>query len=185
MHINMPRPTPSMTVSACALFVALGGTGYAASTVVTAQDAEHLGGRAPSYYAPAATIVSSHGERFFSAGQSVTLGKDGHLTFFATCTKEADGQPRVAFDVKSSTYADLDGNGPMPAGGTIVIHEDSDALDNKSPEEFIQVESASSSTEVTAAGEEADVFYNDGVNWPAGNGSSAHACFAGYTGFMG
>jgi hypothetical protein len=26
---------------------------------------------------------------------------------------------------------------------------------------------------------------NDGVNWPAGNGSPAHDCFAGYTGFVG
>lgn len=45
--------------------------------------------------------------------------------------------------------------------------------------------SASSSTEIAADGQEADVFYNDGVNWPAGNGSSAHDCFAGYTGSIG
>jgi hypothetical protein len=30
-----------------------------------------------------------------------------------------------------------------------------------------------------------DVFYNDGVNWPATGDSPAHACFAGYTGFLG
>ena len=29
------------------------------------------------------------------------------------------------------------------------------------------------------------MFYNDGVNWPSGNGSAAHDCFAGYTGFLG
>jgi hypothetical protein len=28
------------------------------------------------------------------------------------------------------------------------------------------------------------VFYNDGVNWPAGNGSHGHDCFAGYTGLL-
>jgi hypothetical protein len=33
--------------------------------------------------------------------------------------------------------------------------------------------------------QEVDVFYNDGVNWPARNGSPAHDCFAGYTGFLG
>ena len=44
---------------------------------------------------------------------------------------------------------------------------------------------ASSSTEIAADGQEVDVFYNDGVNWPAGNGSGAHDCFAGYTGLLG
>ena len=51
--------------------------------------------------------------------------------------------------------------------------------------DFDQVGSASSSTEIAADGQEVDVFYNDGVNWPAGHGSSAHDCFAGYTGFEG
>jgi len=51
--------------------------------------------------------------------------------------------------------------------------------------DFDQVGSASDSTEIAADGQEVDVFYNDGVNWPAGNGSPAHGCFAGYTGFLG
>ena len=51
--------------------------------------------------------------------------------------------------------------------------------------DFDQVASASSSTEIAADGQEADVFYNDGVNWPAVGDSPAHACFAGYTGLTG
>jgi hypothetical protein len=34
-------------------------------------------------------------------------------------------------------------------------------------------------------GQEVDVFYNDGVNWPASGGHAGHDCFAGYTGIMG
>lgn len=45
---------------------------------------------------------------------------------------------------------------------------------------FDQVGRASNSTEFAADGQEADIFYNDGVNWPDGNGSRAHDCFAGY-----
>lgn len=45
--------------------------------------------------------------------------------------------------------------------------------------------SASSSTEIAADGEQSDIFYNDGVNWPAGNGSAAHDCFAGDEGSIG
>ena len=43
----------------------------------------------------------------------------------------------------------------------------------------------SDSTEIAVDGQEVDVFYNDGVNWPSVDGSQAHDCFAGYTGFMG
>lgn len=90
----------------------------------------------------------------------------------------------------ANTTADLDGNGPMPAGTKINIHTDSDSMDLTSTNmlnagDFAQVGSASSSTEIAADGQEVDVFYNDGVNWPAGNGSAAHDCFAGYTGFLG
>jgi hypothetical protein len=119
----------------------------------------------------------------------VVLGKDGHFTFFATCKKASDGELAATFDVVANTTADLDGNGPMPAGTDILIHEDSDALDSTTekplkPGEFAQVSSASSSTEIASDGEEADVFYNDGVDWPEGNGSQAHECFAGYNGFI-
>jgi hypothetical protein len=105
------------------------------------------------------------------------------------CSKDSTGQNQVAFNVVANTTADLDGNGPMPAGTVINIHTDSDALNSTpsnmlNPGDFTQVGSASSSTEIAADGQEADIFYNDGVNWPAGNGSPAHDCFAGYTGFL-
>jgi hypothetical protein len=93
----------------------------------------------------------------------------------------------VSFDATANMSADLDGHGPVPAGKTITIHEDSDVLDSTSanplnPGDLAQVGSASSSTEIAANGQEVGIFYNDGVNWPAGNGSPAHDCFAGYTG---
>jgi hypothetical protein len=124
------------------------------------------------------------------AGQTVVLGRTGHFTFTATCSHDASGQNQVSFDVTADTTADLDGNGPAPAGTMVTIHKDSDALDSTStnplnPGDFAQVGSASSSTEIAADGEELDIFYNDGVNWPAGNGSSAHDCFAGYPGLAG
>ena len=118
------------------------------------------------------------------------LGTAGHFTFSSSCSKDNTGQNQVTFDVSANTTADLDGTGPMPAGTKINIHTDSDALNSTpdnvlSPGSFTQVGSASSSTEIATDGQEVDIFYNDGVNWPAGNGSPAHDCFAGYTGFMG
>ena len=103
---------------------------------------------------------------------------------------ECTGQNQASIDVTADTTADLDGNGPMPSGTTITIHRDSDTLDTAQPNplnpgDFAQVGSASSSTEIAADGEELDIFYNDGVNWPVGNGSPAHDCFAGYTGLAG
>jgi hypothetical protein len=183
-------PSPSLLVSTVALFVALGGTGYAAMVVATANNAKHLGGQAPGFYLQARHFAYSHGERFFSAGHTVTLGKNGHFTFTATCSKDATGQNQVSFDVTANTTADLDGGGPVPAGTDVTIHKDSDALNSTSttplkPGDFAQVGSASSSTEIAADGQEVDIFYNDGVNWPARNGSQAHDCFAGYTGFAG
>jgi len=87
----------------------------------------------------------------------------------------------VTFDVRATQPLILDGNGPMPAGTKVNIHTNSDALDTTSakplkPGDFDQVASASSSTEVAADGEEVDVFYRDGVNWPAANGSRAQDC---------
>jgi hypothetical protein len=183
-------PSASFIVSLLALFVALGGTGYAAVSVVTASNAKHLGGKSPSFYLQARHFAYSHGERFLSAGQTVTLGKNGHFTFSASCSKDMTGQNQVTFDVTANTTADLDGTGPMPAGTKVNIHTDSDALNSTQDAplkagDFTQVGSASSSTEIAADGEAADVFYNDGVNWPAGNGSPAHDCFAGYEGSIG
>ncbi len=139
--------------------------------------------------APTAVAVGSGGEHFLSAGQTVVVGTVGDFTFSSTCSK-VNGQNQVTFDVTADTVADLDGNGPMPAGTKINIHTDSDALDSTvsnplAPGAFAQVGSASSSTEIAADGEEVDVFYNDGVNWPAGSGTPAtpaHDCFAGYSG---
>ena len=184
--------SPSFVLSVVALFVALGG-GAAVAATQFVNNAGHLGGKAPSWYLASRHFVSSDGERFLKVGQSKVLGHAGHFTFSATCTNPS-GQPgaqQVTFDVVSNTTADMDANGgPQPAGTTINIHTNSDALDSTQAAplkagDFDQVGSASDSTEIAADGQEADVFYNDGVNWPAGNGSPAHDCFAGYTGFLG
>jgi hypothetical protein len=94
----------------------------------------------------------------------------------------------VTFNVSTDTYAGLDGNGP--GTGPQTIHTDSDAMNSTAdnplqPGAFTQVGSASSSTEIAGPdGQEVDIFYNDGVNWPrAHNGTIP--CFAGYTGFLG
>jgi len=129
-----------------------------------------------------AVPIGSEGEHFLSAGQTVVLGAVGHFTFTSTCSKDATGQNQVTFDVTADTVADLDGNGPMPAGTKINIHTDSDALDGQPAGGFAQVGSASDSTEISADDQEVDVFYNDGVNWPAGTNAPAHDCFAGYSG---
>jgi hypothetical protein len=193
MKIHLPRSTPSLVLSITALFIALGGTGYAAVVVSTANNAKHLGGQPPSAYLQSRHFAYSHGERFFSTGQTVTLGRNGHFTFTASCVADPNGTTgaqKVTFDVTANTTADLDGNGPMPADTKINIHTDSDAANSSTANplkagDFTQVGSASSSTEIAADGQEADIFYNDGVNWPSGNGSAAHDCFAGYTGFIG
>jgi hypothetical protein len=182
--------SPSLAVSGVALFAALGGTGYAASNfVANANNARHLGGKDANYYLAARHFVSSGGEHFFGAGRTVTLGQAGHFTFTATCSNDNTGQNQVTFDVVANTTAGLDGNPPQAAGNKVNIHTNSDALDTTAdhtlnPGDFDQVGSASSSTEIAVDGQEADIFYNDGVNWPAGNGSRAHDCFAGYTGFL-
>ena len=136
--------------------------------------------------APSAIPVGSGGTHFFSIGQTVTLGTVGHFTFTSTCSTDSSGGVQVTFDVTADTVADLDGNGPMPAGTKINIHTDSDALDGTppplAPGAFAQVGSASDSTEIAGDGQEVDVFYNDGVNWPAIGGAPAHNCFAGYSG---
>jgi hypothetical protein len=197
MKAQLPRPTASLVVAIMALVAALGGTSAAAVYVSTANNAGHLGGKPPSYYVSAGALpllvrhfASSQGDKFMNAGQTVVLGRTGHFTFTARCSLDSKGQNQVSFDVTANTTADLDGNGPMPAGTTITIHKDSDALDSTSsnpltPGDFAQVGSASSSTEIAADGEELDIFYNDGVNWPAGNGSQGPDCFAGYTGLAG
>ena len=184
--------SPSFILSLVALFVALGG-GAAVAATQFVDNAGHLGGKAPSYYEPAKYIVSSGGEKFLHIGQTKILGHAGHFTFSSTCS-DPSGQPgaqQVTFDVTANTTADMDANGgPQPAGTKINIHTNSDAMDSTqqaplSAGAFDQVGSASDSTEIAADGQEVDVFYNDGVNWPSGNGSAAHDCFAGYTGLMG
>lgn len=88
---------------------------------------------APSFSQQARHFAYSHGERFLSAGQTVILGKNGHFTFSATCSKDNTGQNQVTFDVTANTTADLDGGGPVPAGMKVNIHTDSDAL-NSTPD---------------------------------------------------
>lgn len=184
-------PSPSFLLALVALFVALGG-GAAVAATGLASNSARLGGQPPSYYLAAKHVVSSGGEKFLRVGQTKTLGRVGHYTFSSTCSDPSGkaGAQQVTFDVTASTTADLDGNGPMAAGTEINIHTDSDAMNSTQDNplnagDFTQVGSASSSTEIAADGQEVDIFYNDGVNWPAGNGGSAHDCFAGFTGFLG
>jgi hypothetical protein len=178
-------PSPSLILSIVALFVALGGgAAMAASAFV---NASQLGGKAPSYYLPSKNFVSSGGEHFFGLGKTVVLGHAGHDTFFATCSSDPGGAQSVSFKVKTNDYSDLDGNGP--GTGPQTIHTDSDSLNSTSsaplnPGDFTQVGSASSSTEISGPdGQEVDIFYNDGVNWPRQGGGTI-PCFAGYTGFL-
>jgi hypothetical protein len=187
--------SPSFVVAVIALFVALGGGAAVAATqfVNNANDAAHLGGQSPSYYLASKHFVSSGGEKFLHVGQTKVLGHAGHFTFSSTCSNPSgqQGGQQVTFDVTANTTADMDANGgPQAAGTKINIHTNSDAMDTTQEAplkigDFDQVGSASDSTEIAADGQEVDVFYNDGVNWPAGNGSQAHDCFAGYTGFIG
>ena len=194
---------PSTAVAGTAVFFALGGVAVAqpygggwaphnkevqlihhVARHLTVGNAMRLGGRPAWAYADAKSVASSGGVKFLSAGQTVRLGKVGHFTFSATCSK-VDGSNQASFDVVADTTAALDGNAPAPAGTSVNIHTNSDALDMQDPGAFDQVGSASDSTEIAADGQEVDVFYNDGVNWPAMGGASAHDCFAGFTGFMG
>jgi hypothetical protein len=200
-------PSPSLAIGTTALFLAIGGGGYAAAAVnwnptqqhvkqlishSTAGDSRHLGGLPPQAYQLAGHVVSSHGERFLGVGQTVTLGKAGHFKFTASCSNPSgvQGAQQVTFDVTADTVAGLDGNPPQPAGNKVNIHTNSDKLDSTpdnmlSAGQFDQVGSASSSTEIAADGQEVDVFYNDGVNWSGVGGSQSHDCFAGYTGLLG
>jgi hypothetical protein len=184
-------PSPSVAMSATALFLALGG-GAAFAASQTVNNSKHLGGHDSSWYLPAKHFVSSHGEHFLHVGQTMTLGRAGHFVFSASCTNPsgAPGAQQVTFDVKANTTAGLDGNPPMsPDPGhrytsLVNIHTNGDSVDSSPGNTipagtFDQVGSASSSTEIAADGQEVDIFYNDGVNWPG------HPCFAGYTGFMG
>jgi hypothetical protein len=206
--VNLKRAlSPSMVVAGASLFVALGGGSYAAAQTnlmsghhadarqdsqlihhiaphLSVGNSHRLGGMPASAYVRAKRVASSGGVKFLDAGQTARLGKVGHFTFSATCSK-VDGQNQVSFDVVSDTTAALDGNAPAAAGNSVNIHTNSDALDMKNPGDFDQVASASSSTELAADGQEVDVFYEDGVNWPAMGGASAHDCFAGYTGLLG
>ena len=128
-----------------------------------------------------------------SASEAAGGGANPSQTFSATCSNPSgqEGAQQVTFDVTANTTADMDANGgPQPAGTKINVHTNSDAMDTTpdnqlNPGDFDQVGSASSSTEIAADGQEVDVFYNDGVNWPSSDGTSAHDCFAGYTGFLG
>lgn len=176
---RIARPSPSILISCVALFAALGGTSYAMSSGMMGYGGQSRGPR----------TISSHGVQFLRRGQSMTLGQAGQFRFYASCSNAAGGAQSVTFGVVANTTADLDGNGPMPAGSKITIHTDSDSLNSTpqamlNPGDFAQVASASSSTELANDGQEADVFYTDGVNWGGSGGIPAHACFAGYTGIL-
>jgi hypothetical protein len=184
-------PSPALVLSAVALFVAVGGgAAVAAGWSGSEQQVKHLITQSSAGYVQSKHFVTSGGEHFFGLGKTVVLGKAGHFTFLATCSSDSGGAQSVTFSVRSNSYADLDGTGPAGAGTLVAIHQDSDAL-NGTPDaplkagDFTQVGSASSSTEIAGPdGQEVDVFYNDGVNWPRQAGGKI-PCFAGYTGFLG
>jgi hypothetical protein len=168
------------SLALCATAVSLGGAGLAVAAPPVIQIPK----------LPTKATVSSGGVKFLAAGQTRKLGRAGHFTFSATCSK-VDGQNQVTFDVTADTVAALDGTAPTPARTLVNIHTNSDALDMKAPGEFDQVGSASASTSIAKDGQEVDVFYTDGVNWPAmpgvpgQPGVAGHDCFAGFTGFIG
>jgi hypothetical protein len=181
MQRSVIHTARAIAASACVL--ALGAAGIAvASSNGYGAGSRHMPGAGSGL---ARQAVSSGGVRFLRAGQTVRLGRVGHFTFTASCQKDESGDNVATFDVIANTTAALDGNAPAPAGTAVNIHTNSDALDMKDPGEFDQVGSASDSTQIAKDGQEVDVFYTDGVNWPAGNGSPAHECFAGYTGILG
>jgi len=189
------------------MFLAVGGGGIAVAATgwtptqqhvtrliahSTSYNSLHLGGLGPGDYLQSKHLATSNGDRFLNVGQTVVLGRVGHFTFSSSCTNASGtaGAQQVTFDVTANTTADLDGQGVVAKGTKVNIHTNSDALDTTmqtplNAGAFDQVGSASDSTEIAADGQEVDVFYNDGVNWPAGNGSPAHDCFAGYTGLLG
>jgi hypothetical protein len=181
MKRSTPHTSRALAVGASAVAVCLAGTAFASAH--GSGSGYGSGHRSP--YGSARQVASSGGERFLRAGQTVRLGKVDHFTFSASCMKDENGQNLATFDVTADTVAGLDGNAPAVAGTMVNIHTNSDALDGKDPGEFDQVGSASDSTLIAKDGQEVDVFYNDGVNWPAVAGSQAHDCFAGYTGILG
>jgi hypothetical protein len=183
MKRSTPHTIRAIAVGASAVAVCLAGTAFASANGSGSGYAPQH--RASNGYGAARQVASSGGERFLRAGQTVRLGKVGHFTFSASCMKDDNGQNVATFDVTADTTAALDGNAPAVAGTKVNIHTNSDALDGKDPGEFDQVGSASDSTQIAKDGQEVDVFYNDGVNWPAVGGSQAHDCFAGYTGILG
>jgi hypothetical protein len=178
MHRSITHTARLVTTTA--VTVALGATAVAVASPSTRVPHDSM-----RYHHTTAQVASSGGVRFFEPGQTVKLGRVGHFKFTATCSTDNSGGSVVTFDVTANTTAGLDGNAPMAAGNLVNIHTNSDALDGKMPGEFDQVASASSSTEIAQDGQEVDVFYTDGVNWPAVNSSPAHTCFAGYTGVQG
>jgi hypothetical protein len=232
MHLRFRRPSASMVIAFTALFLVLGGTGFAATTfndtkqdtklvrrlaknlsvkharfadianfattamsaaaatnatnaanainATTAANATDLGGQPASAYEPANKIVTSGGERFLSAGQTVTVAKIGHFTFTESCTGPASN-PTSTFTVTSDVAgADLDGN--QPATNTVTINSVGGGANGTA---FAQSPSASDSTEIAPDGQEVDVFYNDGVNFNGASSTASQACFAGVTGFEG
>ena len=165
-------PSPSFLLALVALFVALGGGAAVAATQLAGNSAR-LGGQPPSYYLAAKHFVSSGGEHFLRRrpDQGPRSRRSLHVQLDVLGSERQPGAQQVTFDVTANTTADLDGNGPMPAGTRINIHTDSDAMNSTQDNplnaaDFTQVGSASSSTEIAADGQEVDIFYNDGVNWP-------------------
>jgi len=183
MKRSTPHTTRAIAIGASAVAVCLAGAAFASAHGSGSGYGSGYGHRSPNN--SARQVASSGGERFLRAGQTVRLGKVGHFTLSASCMKDEDGQNVATFDVTADTTAALDGNAPAVAGTMVNIHTNSDALDAKDPGEFDQVGSASDSTLIAKDGQEVDIFYNDGVNWPAVAGSPAHDCFAGYTGILG
>ncbi len=106
------RLSAPMLISVIALFIALSGS--AAAVVSTAGNANHLGGKPPSFFLQYRHFAYSHGEKFFNAGDTVVLGRNGHFTFTSTCSKDMNGQNQVTFDVtaRHNRRSRRDGSGP-------------------------------------------------------------------------
>ena len=94
LHVRLSRPSPAMAVGMAAMFVALGGTGYAAGVVATAEERR-------STRWPAAEFSSSSSGPFAFARRTILLRRshrharaNGHFTFTSTSRRTAPARTR-------------------------------------------------------------------------------------------
>jgi hypothetical protein len=131
MKRSMSHTSRTLAVGVSAVAISLAGAGLVSAHGSGSGYGSHH--RLTNRYGVARQVVSSGGEKFLRAGQTVRLGRVGHFTFSATCMKDENGENVATFDVTADTTAGLDGNAPAVAGTTVSIHTNSDALDGKDP----------------------------------------------------